>query len=830
MSYSPRTSRSRKKRGPVARFFRGLLGVLLTILLVGILAGIIVASAFAIYVNNYIDPVVDESVLISGSSSQTTKIYYYNYEDRVNRIGEAVELEDQRLYGEENSLWVPLSDIPQNLIDAFVSVEDHRFWDHPGVDWIRTGGAVLNFFTSSKSYGGSTITQQLIKNLTGNNDYTIQRKVQEILCALNLEKTLSKNQILEMYLNIVPLSQHCVGVSTAAYTYFGKSVSDLTLVECAALARITNRPTYYDPIQNPENNKNGRQTVLDLMLKFGKITQSEYDEAYNADLVLNVQSAASRQVTTNSWFTDTVIEDVIDDLVAAGYNRTVASKMVYYGGLSIYTTMDPEVQSVLEAVYADDSNFPADDRGVPAKSAMCIIDPETGDLLGVVGQRGVKSGNRILNYATQTKRSPGSTIKPISVYAPALEEGIITYGSVYDDVPVWFNTASESGTPIAWPGNAPYVYRGLTTVNSAVERSVNTIAVRVLQDLGLDKSFSYVRDRLMISSLIERATDSQGRGYTDKGLAALALGQLNLGLTVREITAAYATFANHGICSKTRSYLYVYDSEGNVLLDNSYKANIVFSEQTSYIMTQMLENVVKNGTARGVTLKNQVEVAGKTGTAGDDYDRWFLGYTPYYVGGVWYGFEYPKSLSYLSSNPCISIWDKVMTQLHQKYIDEAAAGGEPLKTFEQPDGIVKVTYCMDSGKLMTDACRADPRGSRADTGYFTAATAPKTYCDCHVLVDYDTVNGGIAHEGTPPENIAKVGLIRVNDRSFPVQVIVTDAQYVYRELPAGVQPAMYWSAPYFANILEPGEYCGISGSSTSRQYNAFAYQNYFPDE
>ncbi len=819
-----RKNQQKEKKGSIPlKIVKWFCGILMTILLVCVLAGIIVVSAFAIYVNNYIDPVIDESLLITSSSSQTTKIYYFDYDDRQNRIGTAHELEDQRLYGDENRIWVSIKDIPQNLIDAFVSVEDHRFWDHPGVDWIRTGGAVLHFF-SNDSYGGSTITQQLIKNLTNNRDYTIQRKVQEILCALNLEKTKSKNEILEMYLNIVPLSQKCVGVSSAAYTYFGKDVKDLTLVECAALARITQRPTYYDPIQNPENNKEGRQVVLDLMLKYGKITQSEYDEAYEADLVLNVHSD-SGTVSTNSWYTDTVIQDVINDLVEAGYNRQVASNMVYYGGLQIYTVMDPEVQSVLEEVYADDSNFPVDNKGVPAKSAMVVIDPYTGDLLGVVGHRGEKESNRIFNYATQAKRSPGSTIKPLSVYAPAIEEGLITYGSIYDDVPVNFGSNPEN--PVPWPGNAPYVYRGLTTINSAVERSVNTVAVKVLQEIGLEKSFDYVKNRLMIESMIEKGTYSNGLGYTDMGLAALALGQLNLGLTVREITAAYATFQNGGICSESRSYLYVLDSDGKMLLENNYKANIVFSEQTAYVMTNMLENVVDNGTARAVTLKNKIDVAGKTGTAGDDYDRWFIGYTPYYVGGVWYGFEFPKSLSYLSGNPCITVWDKVMTQLHQKYIDAAELGGVPLKTFTAPEGIVTASYCMDSGKLMTDACHADPRGSRSDTGVFIAGTQPTEYCDVHVLVDYDSVNGGVAHEYTPIENITKVGLIRVEDRSFPIQMVITDAQYVWRELPDDIQPGAYWSVPFFVNMLNPGEYCGISGSTTSRQYNAFAYQNYF---
>ena len=813
------------KIGKVIGYF---FSALLTFVLVCFITGIIVGCVFAIYVSNNIDPTMDESLLVTATGDQTTKIYYYEFTDRANRIGTAVELEDARIYGAENSLWASYDEIPTYLREAFVSIEDERFWTHNGVDWKRTAGAVLEFVFGNSSYGGSTITQQLIKNVTGNNDTTIQRKVQEILCALNLEKSKSKEEIIELYLNIVPLSQGCVGVRAAAETYFGKELSELTLAECAALASITKFPTKYDPIQNPEKNLERRTTVLWKMHELGKISDEEYNEALAEGLVLVDSSSSGEQETVdknniNSWYIDTVFCDVRDDLMEK-YNISsqIASNLINSGGLSIYTLMDPKVQSIMEEVYADESTFPENTGGIPAESAMAVVDPETGDLLGVIGSRSEKRGNLVLNYATQTQRAPGSSLKPLSVYAPALEKGIITYGTVYDDTPLWFNGNDP------YPHNLPDVYRGLTTINSAVERSVNTVAMKVLEDLTIDVSYDYLKNKLGFDYLIDYAEDQSGRGYTDKGLAALSLGQLNYGVTVRDIAAAYTVFPNGGIYHESNSYLYVYDSEGNLLLSNDNAGEIVFSEQTSYIMTKMLQNVMNNGTGTSVSLRKTVDVAGKTGTAGNDYDRWFVGYTPYYVGAVWYGYSYPKSLSNLSSNPSNKIFDLVMTRLHEDIIAEAAETGESLRSFDdnRPSDIIEVTYCQDSGKLMTDACRLDPRGSRADTGYFTVSTAPTEYCDTHVIVDYDSTTNAYAHEYTLPENIKKVSLIRENTRAFPVQIYVQDAQYVYRDLPIDVRPCGWWGEPFFINAIPEGTYIGTTDLKGGRQFNSFSYENY----
>ncbi len=833
--------------GIIGRIFgvtlRWVLNVLLTVLLIGAITGIIVGSALAIYIKNYVDTEVDESKFVLTETNQTTKIYYMDYEDRVNRVGTPVERVDQRLYGDANTLVASFNEMPQNLINAVVAIEDERFWSHKGVDWYRTIAAVADFaidIMPGYNFGGSTITQQLIKNVTGEKDYKIQRKVQEIFWALDLEKKRSKEDILTMYLNIIPLSRNCYGVKSAAYTYFGKEVKDLTLLECASIISITNNPNKYDPISQPENNRKRRRDVLDKMLEHGMITQQEHDENYDAELQLNVQISTT-EPTIYSWYTDMVYEDVLADLIELGYTRQAATQLLWSGGLEIYTVMDPEVQAVLDDVYLDDANFPENKSGLPAQSSMIIIDPYTGDILGVAGARGEKTINRGQNFATKAVRPAGSSIKPLSVYGPALEAGLITYASVFDDVPVNFgkyNLDPEAGDikqPIAWPNNYPVEYRGLTNVNSAIERSVNTVSVRVLQKLGLDNSFDFVYNKLKMTSLIEVKTLDSGVTLTDKDVAALALGQLNYGCTVREITAAYSVFANKGVFNEARSYVKVLDSEGQVLLANDSAGTVLMSEANAAIMTKMMNNVVNNGTATSITLRKQVDVAGKTGTTTNDFDRWFIGYTPYYIGGVWYGYEYPKSLTAPLrglTNPPNAIWDTVMTRLHADDIAAAEAGGAALKTFEMPSTVVRMEVCRDSGKLMTDACRADPRNdlaywnwaqeSRKEIAYFARGTEPTEPCDVHVMVRYDKSTGAVACDACPPESVIEVGMIRVENRNFPTQVTVKDAQFVWREMSETTEPGGWNGVPFFVNALPEDSYCGLSYAPAG-QYNAFCW-------
>lgn len=799
----------KKRKSPILRVALKLICILSIVLVATLM---MVFLVFAIYIDKHIEKSVDDELFEGLSNGSSSKLYYYEFTDRENRVGNAVQIDDE-LYGGYRCEYVSIEQVPQNLIDAFVSIEDKRFYEHSGVDWRRSISAGANYFLKfNGSYGGSTITQQLIKNVTQKDEYTFQRKIQEIFWALDLESKMEKDEILGMYLNIINLSQGCYGVQAASKYYYSKDVSELSLSECACIAAITNSPTYYDPLRNPENNQKRRDIILNQMYEQEYITREELDAALAEPIALNV-SAAGDSNSVTSWYIDMVIEDVISDLMTArDCSRQAATLMIYTGGLNIYTAMDADVQRTLEEYYANEKNFYSTSYGENPQSSAIVIDPATGDILGVVGAIGEKRGNRVQNFATQTLRPAGSVIKPLSVYAPALESGIINWASVYDDVPVRFEKISGSDTEYkAWPKNSKGEYRGLTNINYALANSVNTVSVRVLDDLGLDASFSFLRDKLHMSALIEKKELPSSEIITDKDYAALALGQFNYGVTVRDITAAYSIFANNGIYNYSRSYLQVTDINDKTILSNDYKGEIVLSESTASLMTKMLENVIKEGTGASVSLDDIVECAGKTGTTQSNYDRWFIGYSPYYICGVWYGYEYPKSLSGTASNTVIKYWDDIMTNLHSN-IDDTSK-----KKFDISDDIVQAEYCRDSGLLMTDACRNDPRGSRAESGFFAKGDEPQTLCNCHVNVPYDIVNGGIACEDCPSENVKTVGLINVT-RVFPIQIYVTDAEYTWRDI-GKTMPSTVSNLPFYANLLKDGEYSGISKKDI--QYNRF---------
>ncbi|MBQ4290282.1 MAG: transglycosylase domain-containing protein, partial [Clostridia bacterium] len=594
----------------ILRILSWVLNILITIGLIAMITGTIVAGVFALWIKNYVDPSIDVSNLTT-DQDLTTRLYYMDYSEDPD--GVPVEMEDQRLYQSENRLWAKYSEIPKNLINAFIAIEDKRFWEHDGVDWVTTAKAGLGFFFGSGVAGGSTLTQQLVKNLTGDNAATIQRKVQEIFRALNLEKQKSKEEILELYLNIINLGQGSYGVQAAAQKYFSKNVSELTLLECASIAAIPKSPTAYNPYSHPEENKERRRAVLIEMLNQGKITRSEYDTAISQELELHISVEEVAQNTTNSWYTDAVIEDVIADLQKEyDMSRIAASRLLYSEGLSIYTCMDPFIQQTMEDVFKNDYNFPSVASAIRPECAMVVLNPENGNILGLVGGRGVKTNSRSYNLATMAKRSPGSSIKPLTVYAPALEAGEITYGTVIDDTPFMFNEkVSQWGTTTytAYPANLPAIYRGLTTVNSAVERSVNTVAMKVLDKLGLENSFKFSQ-KIGMTDIVETYTRVDGMVMSDISYAPLALGALTIGVSPREMAQAYTFLANDGIYSESRTYTKVIDKNGNVLLDNEQKSSVVVSDQTACIMTKMLQNVVKNGTAKAVTLQNSIDVAG----------------------------------------------------------------------------------------------------------------------------------------------------------------------------------------------------------------------------
>ncbi|MBR6744293.1 MAG: transglycosylase domain-containing protein, partial [Clostridia bacterium] len=542
--------------------------ILACFLLIGLFSTLILSSAFILYATKGIDASLDMDMLVA-NQGRTTKLYYTDAD------GNAVEMEDQRLIGSENRIWIPLEKIPIEVQNAFIAIEDHRFFEHKGMDMKRTVGAVLGFLSGGGHYGGSTITQQLIKNLTGDNSVTPKRKLTEIMRALKLEKRMSKEAILELYLNTVYLSEGCYGLETAAETYFGKSASELTAAEGASLAAVIQYPTKYDPVKNPENNRNRRDTVLWRMHELGLLKDTVYEESIASPTALHLGQKEERAVR-NSWFTEVVIEDVIADLSEKyGLSRAAASSMLYNGGLSVYTTMDKKMQETVEQYYENIENFPKSAEGARADSSAVLIDPKSGRLLAVAGAVGEKKSDRIFNLATQMLRSPGSVIKPITVYAPAIEKNLITWASVYDDVPVTF-TKEGSGYAL-WPKNNPRVYAGLTTVNTALCRSTNTVAVRILKQLGEQTSFGYAR-ALGISHLIERENGENGAVLSDIAPAPLALGAVTRGVSVREMTGAYSALACGGVYHETVSYTAVYDKDGKLLLSNEMQGQPVFGE------------------------------------------------------------------------------------------------------------------------------------------------------------------------------------------------------------------------------------------------------------
>jgi len=795
-----------------------LFNVLLTVVLVGAIAGIVVVAAFVIYIKTYVDPNYTGLDNLQFESSLYTTIYM------VNDQGKEVELD--RLVGSENRAWASYSEMPEDLINAYVAIEDKRFWDHPGVDYRRTGNAVLNFFSSSgDKSGGSTITQQLIKNVSGDDEATIQRKVQEILRALNVTQKYSKQEILEMYLNTIFLSQNCYGVKTAAQKYFGKELSELNLIECAALAAIPKSPTKYDPIRNPTHNQERRDLVLEEMYAQGKITDEEFNLYYKSQLELNTESDSEELTSTiHSYFVDALIDEVMEDLMEEfGYDKMTASRLLYSGGLEIVSTIDPMVQEAMESVFEQTGNeylylgneIVAPTKGVIPQAAMVMMDPKSGNVLGVVGGRGVKKEGRGLNRATQSRRQCGSSIKPLSLYTLAIEEGLITMGSPVDDVPTMKNADDKY-----WPTNTPNRFYGAIDVNFAVIKSLNTIPVSLVNQLTPEKCFNFLTETLGFESII-RSEEIGGQIYSDIALAPLALGGFTHGVTVKEMTQGYCMIANNGKTSNARMYTEIRDRRGSILIKKDAVHKVAVSETSAYTMTAMMMNVVSQtgGTGTRVTLDEafEIEVAGKTGSTNDDRDRYFVAYTPEYVGGVWFGYDNNKSLSGFTGNPALSLWDRVFTEVYTNLKED---GVEYEKEFYVPTGMVKANYCAVSGKLATAACYKDIyyydgakktfTGNAVMSGVFMAGTQPLEKCDCHIEVLYDTKTQAICFDdcNCPTENLISVSFRLNNERAFDEFVYVMDGDCIYKELPEGYVFPTDKTKPFFANLYESGTYFG----------------------
>lgn len=602
--------------------------------------------------------------------------------------------EYQRLHGTENRIWVGIDKVPQYLKDAFISIEDERFETHSGVDWKRTAAAVGNKLLKfdSSEFGGSTITQQLIKNVTNDKGRNAMRKFREIVRALLVERQLSKTEILEAYLNTIPLGNGICGVQVASNYYFNKDVSELTLTECAALAAITKNPTEYNPVSGEKANTKRRRTVLDKMLELEKISYEEYDKAYNTPLVLDDSREDDLEIEINSYFVDALIDQVINDL-AEKYNlsASLASAMFYNGGFKIYATVNPKIQSKMEEVYLDiDTYFPQTvkkDNGdkVHVQSAMTVMD-YSGHIVGIVGGAGEKTTNRGLNRATDSPRQPGSTMKPIGVYALAIEKDIVNYTSSVLDKPIKNYYEDGKSGPKEWYG----YYKGTVRLNYAIRKSMNTIPVRLLQEIGIDNSYNFLVNKLHCKHLVE----------ADKNLAALALGGTNYGLTTTESAAAYAIFGNQGVYHKPTTYYKIERPNGEVVLKYDETGEQAISPASATVMNHLLQEVVygSEGTGRGIAGYNSMKAYAKTGTSSESNDLWMVAGTPYYVGSVWYGFDLQKEVS--NGGAAAKIWKDVMRDVHK---------GLEKKEFEDSEDVVKkgVGYYKKNGKMDNPIYQSD---------------------------------------------------------------------------------------------------------------------------
>lgn len=716
------TKKNTKKRRirdniPLTVFLSFILVCFLTVCVMG---GYVIVNAFQT-VNG--DLIID---LEEYKANQNQTSFIYAYDEDMNLV------ELAQLHGEENRVWVDLDDMSPYMKKAFIALEDTRFEEHGGVDWQRTIGVIVK--PSNFGQGGSTITQQLIKNYTKENDVTIVRKFNEILTALNLEKHYKKDTIIEAYLNTLYLGSGCYGVKTASEKYFGKDVSELNAAECAVIASITQAPTKYNPLLNPENNRKRQLSCLKKMYDDGYLTKSEYEEACAYELVFtnsenyvskdNDKGNENEEEKINSFYVDYVIQCVRDDLmVEKGYSKQQATDELYYGGLKIYAAVDLEIQAILEDVYVNRKNFPdlesddeVDENGDPVlvQSAMTIMDYE-GRVVAIVGQAGEKMENRGFNRAANSFRQPGSTIKPISTYAPAIELNYLNFSSMIKDYAITVNGQK-------WPHNVDQSYGSgnNVTVQYAIQESHNTVPARIIsQILSPQTSYDYLDKKFHLTQL-DPVEDVQ--------LAPLATGALYNGSTTVEMTAAYATFGNGGMYYYPYSYYKVTNSKGDeIILSNEQpKAERAISEETADIMCELLQtvNTKHYGSAPNV---RKFQIMAKTGTTTNNTNRWFCAGTPYYVASVWVGFDIPETLN-VNVNPGGEIFFTVFDEIHE---------GLDAKEFPKSKGTVKKAYCRQTGLLASENCSSTGMGCYKINNLPATCTSCKTGSD---VVD-NIING-----------------------------------------------------------------------------------------
>ncbi len=844
--------------------FKVVLAALVTVLVICAVCAVVFVGLLGEYLEEDIIPQAGLQIE-SFDLDQTSYAYYIDSNGNPQRL--------QKIYADTESEWASIDEMPRHLINAAVSIEDKRFYEHQGVDWFTTVKACINMFIGSgDQFGGSSITQQLVKNMLliedeGADDVTVQRKILEIFRATQLERKYDKDVIMEYYLNYIYLGNRCTGVKSAAARYFGKELEFLTPAECASLISITNNPSKYNPYRDKldkegmtglEQNKKRMTNTLWVMRNEGYLTEEEYQEALSQEIVLKdgideMDKVADCKVETcayhgkvgtfvkkedgkyycpkcdglttigedasqeiYSWFVDTVLEDVAKAMAerdGAAWNdstKELYKKLIGQGGYHIYTTLDYDVQAAVDKIYNDLSQIPETKSVQQLQSGIVIIDNATGDIVAMAGGVGGDKGFDDWNCATDAKLQPGSAMKPLTVYAPAFEMGVITPGSVATDLPLKYLPAEDAdenpdAKPTAFPRNDERTYSYSRTILSGVQSSVNAIAVDTLDKIGLSYSYKFAKEKFRISTLTDRYVNSNGVVFSDVDWSPLGMGAPTIGVTVRDMASAYATFANDGVFRSGRTFTKVYNSDGEVVLENSQISEQILSQKAVNYMNFCLDQAVGGGTGNQADISGQ-DVAGKTGTTSSRKDRWFCGYTDYYTAAVWCGYNIPEEIKMVyGGNPAAQLFNKVMTPIHQ--------GLSRVPLYDGSD-FVQVSICLDSGKLATDACHNDVRSSvlyRVTTATFAAEDVPTESCDKHVAVSCCGSGNGVANQYC--KNFAAVGKNTLVNKAL-VKMTASEVSAVAEALKHGLSSAFNRN-DYIYLVDENGNsmpFFGLSGN------------------
>ncbi len=777
-------------------------GAAFTVALILVVCGLVFVGALGTYLQDDILTEASSWSMDDYDIDETSFIYYVDGDGNIQLL--------QQIYATTDRQPATLDEIPQDLIDATVAIEDKRFYEHLGVDWITTVKACANMvFGGDSQFGGSTITQQLVKNISEEKSITVQRKVMEIFRAQMFEREYDKDLIMQEYLNRIYLGKGCTGVKSAAAAYFGKELQSLTTAECASLISITNNPSMFNPYstsvymyKGEERDGAGRNryrqlSVLSEMRNQGYLTQEEYDQAVAQEMVFkdgianedrwatcdacgyggtvgtfrqegdhyfcpscgsqtSVTLSASQHIY--SWFVDAVLIDVASDLAeldgvnwddAGEEQRNYYLERIQKGGYHIYTTLNMDVQNQVDKIYTDLSEIPTTRSAQQLQSAIVVIDVSTGDVVALAGGVGEKTDFLAYNRATQAKLQTGSSQKPISVYAPAFELGGYSPATVIPDMPLSYRGG-------VFPRNVDRWYNYSRTILSGIVSSVNAVAVHTLDRIGLEYAYTFAKYNFGQKYLTDDYTTASGKTLSDVALSPLGMGALTIGATVREMAAAYATFANNGVYREARTYTKIYNSRGNVVLDNTQDSRQIISEKTVNYINYCLYQAARRGTGSAASFPGQ-NVAGKTGSTSSNRDRWFCGFTKYYAAAVWCGYNQPEQI-YLTgntTNPAVRLWKKVMQPIHEGLPAQGLYDGNSFRT---------VSVCLDSGKIATAACSADIRGSRVDSAPCYPEDTPRGTCDKHVQVEYCITGGGVATEYCamfPDVEIGSCSLVRM---------------------------------------------------------------------